>query len=375
MRLSLILCSRNDTYMGNSRWRLEATLNSLGERVQRAGRTEDVEVLVADWGSDVPLANVVKLEPAAAAVVSFIWIPPAIAQSRQGDSPFPEVLALNAAARRARGDYIGRIDQDTIVGDWFLKWIFSDALAREEKRETTLWFANRRDVPYRLAVRCPSREQIDRVVRLFGRWLPVRRDNQWFAHEYWSSSVGIWLTHRRLWHECRGYDERMVYYNWMETDMIRRLRQSYPLQNLGEITGYDFYHLEHYHPRRVAEGRAHTRKNPDIDRLSRPPMMRPNGNTWGLAECELVIQRSAATVAPSRSGLASVRGLASFPLLMLRLAGELLIDQIVIASARASHVVRRRARTASRELASQPVTLWPGTLWKLWNTRRVDRAR
>src|SRR5580765_5295299 len=125
MRLSLILCSRNDAYMGNSRWRLETTLNSLGERVRRWGRSGDVEVVVADWGSDVPLSDVVTLEPAAAEIVSFITIPPAIARARQGDSPFPEVLALNAAARRVRGDYIGRIDQDTIVGDWFFRWFFS----------------------------------------------------------------------------------------------------------------------------------------------------------------------------------------------------------------------------------------------------------
>src|SRR4051794_2589022 len=31
--LSLILCSRNDAYMGNSRWRLETTLNFIGAEV------------------------------------------------------------------------------------------------------------------------------------------------------------------------------------------------------------------------------------------------------------------------------------------------------------------------------------------------------
>ena len=50
MELSLILCSRNDAYMGNSRWRLETTLNSLGDRVRALGKTGDVEVVVADNG-------------------------------------------------------------------------------------------------------------------------------------------------------------------------------------------------------------------------------------------------------------------------------------------------------------------------------------
>ena len=47
--LSLILCSRNDQYMGNSLWRLETTLNYVGERVEALGRHEDVEVLEAFW--------------------------------------------------------------------------------------------------------------------------------------------------------------------------------------------------------------------------------------------------------------------------------------------------------------------------------------
>jgi hypothetical protein len=122
--LSLILCSRNDEYMGNSRWRLETTLNYVADQVEALGRTKDVEVLVADWGSDIPLRDVLRLTPAAAGIVSFMLIPPEIARALQKDSPFPEVLALNAAARRARGAYIGRIDQDTLVGRRFLEAFF-----------------------------------------------------------------------------------------------------------------------------------------------------------------------------------------------------------------------------------------------------------
>jgi hypothetical protein len=106
--LTLVLCSRNDQYKGNSRWRLETTLNYAAQRVDELCREEDVEILVADWGSEIPVREVVQLSPTAANIVSFILIPPAIARDLQKDSPFPEVLALNAAAQRARGQYIGR---------------------------------------------------------------------------------------------------------------------------------------------------------------------------------------------------------------------------------------------------------------------------
>jgi hypothetical protein len=372
MKLSLILCSRNDEYMGNSRWRLETALNSLGHRLHSMGRSADVEVLVADWGSAVPLSDVLSLEPAAASIVSFVSVPPEIARVKQRDSPFPEVLALNAAARRARGEYIGRIDQDTIVGRRFLRWFFDDDAARAERRETALWFANRRDIPYRLASRCPNRVHVDRFVSWFGRLLPVRDENPWFAHEYWSGSVGIWLAHRALWDECRGYDERLIYYNWMETDMIRRLRQSYELVDLGAMTRHDFYHLNHHDP--LVEPAGRDRKNANIDRTSRAPMMRPNGHAWGLADCDLAVAPPAqAPVVRTPSTLATFRDAAAFARLMLRLGPELLADVAVTSTRRLSAVARRRAVAVAEGVTGQPVVLWPGAIWRLWQGRRTPR--
>ena len=110
--------------MGNSRWRLTTALNYVAQNVEEFGREGDVEILVADWGSEIPLREVLQLSPAAARIVSFIVIPPEIAHPLQKDSPFAEVLALNAAARRARGEYIGRVDQDTLVGKRFLEVFF-----------------------------------------------------------------------------------------------------------------------------------------------------------------------------------------------------------------------------------------------------------
>ena len=58
-----------------------------------------------------------------------------MAKVKQKDSKFPEVIALNAAARRASGDYIGRIDNDTVVGREFFE-NFDNLLAKKD----SLWF-------------------------------------------------------------------------------------------------------------------------------------------------------------------------------------------------------------------------------------------
>ena len=59
--------------------------------------------------------------------------------------------------------------------------------------------------------------------------------------EFWTYAVGIWLIHRDLWWECGGYDERFIYYNWMEVEMISRLRQRHTLIDFGKVIGYDLY--------------------------------------------------------------------------------------------------------------------------------------
>src|SRR3990172_546005 len=122
--LSLILCSRNDNYMGNPRWRLQTSLNYLARNVYKLGLERKVEVIVSDWGSAEPLNAALQLSPEAATITSFLLTPPKLAKELQKDSPFSEVHALNAAARRSNGEYIGRIDQDTLVGKQFLNIFF-----------------------------------------------------------------------------------------------------------------------------------------------------------------------------------------------------------------------------------------------------------
>ena len=59
--LSLVLCSRNDNFQGNSLWRLETTLNHVARQAAEMGRLADLEVVVADWGSEEPLRDAVRL--------------------------------------------------------------------------------------------------------------------------------------------------------------------------------------------------------------------------------------------------------------------------------------------------------------------------
>ena len=302
-QLSLILCSRNDRYMGDSLWRLNMTLNYTARKVRELGRQNDVEIIVSDWGSSVPLREVVQLTEEASRIVSFLHIPQEIALPLQKESPFPEVLALNAAARRARGRFIGRIDQDTLAGAGFLArflemcdtdkgfTIGRDGTAVTVPLDRALMFATRRGIPYRFVVGYPDLSQIERLINGFGAYLPIA--NRYMGQSIVHTDVGIWMFHRDLWFECGGYDERLIFMNEMDPEMGDRLKTKYTLVDLGEEVSYDFYHLDHYHPRNVRTSSAYRKVN------ARPESkgMNPNGAHWGLGNHDLQLQSAPAAPA------------------------------------------------------------------------------
>ena len=361
--LSLILCSRNDQYMGNSRWRLETALNYLAQKVYAMGRESDVEVVVTDWGSPTPLDQVLKLSQQAASLVSFVYVPPSIARELQRDSPFPEVLALNAAARRAKGTYIGRIDQDTLVGKRFLGFLFELANGKQigVAREKTPMFANQRMVPYRFTSQSPSLASVDRFIDRFGSHLTMEHRNP--RSPFYTAGVGIWLLHRDLWHDCEGYDEKMIYMNGMETNMVRRLQLKYELVNLGRLVDYDFYHLEHYHPYSIRKSSTHRKVNPKFP-YSQPEELRPNGDEWGLNAYPLEIRRCENATASIQSA-----GRFSYIASLIQTAVFTGFDEI-----RNSYLLwKGRAAIILVLLLSSSPFHWPRVLRDRWQRRKVDR--
>jgi hypothetical protein len=371
LALSLILCSRNDNYMGNSRWRLETTLNYVADQVEALARTKDIEVLVADWGSDVPLRDVLRLTPAAAQIVSFMLIPPETARALQKDSPFPEVLALNAAARRARGAYIGRIDQDTLVGRRFLEVFFDIHEKRrqiEVPLESALLFSNVRMIPYRFAVRLPSLSLVEKFVDRFGGSLKIEITSK---SPFYGYSVGIWLLPHALWHECGGYDEEMLYMNAMEIEMIERLRQKYKLVNLGKIIEYDFYHLEHYHPWVPRRSSVYRKTN---DNYVFKGVFHPNDEKWGLAQYSLCVApySSPGSVTAMLRPHWRTRDEMRFAMLLLLMGMPLVCDALAgwyNNLADIGNRWNRRRQKAWAAIRGEPVHHWPHVLVELWRIR------
>lgn len=368
--LSLILCSRNDQYMGNSRWRLETTLNYVAQRVHELAREREVEVLVVDWGSEIPLSEVLRLSPAAAKIVSFLPVPAQLARDLQKDSPFPEVLALNAAARRASGEFIGRIDQDTLVGNRFLETFFELYEGRQQIEvplASALLFSNVRMVPYRFSARCPSLGLVDQFISRFGSHLKIEVSSR---RPFYAFGVGIWLLHRTLWNECGGYDERMIYMNDMEINMVTRLHQRYQIVNLGKLVNYDFYHLEHYHPWQSRKSSAHRQVNSDRA-FSDPVALNPNGDSWGLRQFPLQTfsARNTGEVV-TRVALGRFERL-SFFLMMRHVSSLMFCDKVFLSVRARCRPWMHRAKVAWHTVYGKPLRSWPGLIRKRWIEKKL----
>ena len=291
--ISLILCSRNDSYMGNSRWRLETSINLALVNAKKAGVLNQLEIIVSDWGSEIPLRDVLQLVPEAEGRVKFIHTPEDIAIIEQKDSKFPEVIALNAAARRASGEYIGRIDNDTVVGaEFFRKFakLHENNPTDEFDLKDSFLFVERRSVPYRISRLSLPLSQINWFINTFRKFFKIESATDW-GKEFWWSPVGIMMFHRDIWNVCRGYDEKLIYWGWMEGDLALRLNQKHQIVEFSNYVGHDLYHLEHYSnlvEYKDRNGAATPRKKntPKLEGLN----YNENSHSWGLGNYNIPLQ-------------------------------------------------------------------------------------
>ena len=283
--ISLILCSRNDSYMGNSRWRLETSINLALLNAKDANFLDKLEIIVTDWGSEVPLSEVLTLVPEAKGKVKFVYVPPDIAEVEQKDSKFPEVIALNAAARRASGEYIGRIDNDTVVGaDFFSKFkqLNENNPTDELDLANSFLFVERKSVPYRISRLSLTLPLISFFIKFFTNFFKVESAKDW-GREFWWSPVGIMIFHRDVWKATQGYDERLIYWGWMEGDLALRLGQKHQVVEFSKYVGYNFHHLEHYsnlieYKDRNGPATSRKKNEPKFEELN----YCENNDDWGL---------------------------------------------------------------------------------------------
>lgn len=291
--LSVVVTGRNDNYMGNFKYRITTCLNYLARNLKDIGRLDDIEVLVTDWGSDVPLAKVLSLSPEAGRICRFVYVHPTIARAVRPDGDFCPSRAINASLRRGKGEFLMLFDADSLFPRHSLQSLLDlldGKLAVPFDVNRMFFFFCRYHVPWEIVQREPTIEEWDRYLLLNIGSLPRSEGLPGLG----ISGAGQ-MMHRSIWHACRGYNQQLVGQAWIDAEYTLRVTQRYPWMDLSSI-GVSLFHMAHW-PRNRQGIWPNAVINPHVV----SPTMQVNDENWGLANYELDIQMAENIVESSKT--------------------------------------------------------------------------
>ncbi len=282
--LSICMFGRDDDYMPDFKYRITTTINYIARSLEILGRLGDVEIVVTDWASDVPMAQSLMFSPAAGRICRFVYVPPALAAEVNKKSTGIHVaLALNAALRRAQGEFLLVSGADTLASQHALQTLLNvldGTQALPVRVEATLMLLPRYQVPWQFVQRQPGLEEWEHYLFLNTGELNYEKDDTLGV----CSGAGGLVMHKELWQRTRGIDEKYGGWGFNDIDLGLRISQVCPWVALSSV-GINLYHMEHPPvDRRVSAVRN---ENPrDYNR-----QIEVNRENWGLGAHNLEEQR------------------------------------------------------------------------------------
>ncbi|CAK0771002.1 hypothetical protein CCP3SC5AM1_700003 [Gammaproteobacteria bacterium] len=240
--LSIVLCGRNDNYLGDFKYRIQTAINYVGMNCARAGVKDDVEIIVVDWNSDEPLSQTLQLLPDTHEICRYIVVPPEFIRIHYpGGRRFHIEAAVNVGLRRANSHYAIMIPADILFTESTLANLVAVLKGKRkiifDPRRTTICL-DRKMLPWQIVDKQPTIDQWDRYIQLCGRHL--------FHDRYWigvDGGYGGLLLHRDLWWECQGFDENNTGWGNSDLDWGLRMGQKYPRVSL-EPLGIMLYDMD-----------------------------------------------------------------------------------------------------------------------------------
>ncbi len=281
--LSFVTIGRNDDYIGNFKYRITTCINHLARNAVRLGMLSDIEILVTDWNSDVPLSDELELSADAARMCRFIIVPPAIAQKGSGDMVFNAPYALNVALRRTAGEYTMIVGADFIIDSTALKNLLSlikGEISVPFEMEKSVFYIRRKLLPWQFMEKEPFLDELDTYIS----------ENSWLlsygmVFPGLASGFGSLLMHSALWHRYRGFDETLPGWGWSDIEIGLRYNQNNPYVVLSGY-GIECYDMQQSPLKRKTSIALH---NPQV--VKDNPVV--NDENWGFGDCEFEIKQVA----------------------------------------------------------------------------------
>jgi hypothetical protein len=257
--LSWILVSRNDFYAGDSVARLLRAISLLAFKLQQFELDSDSEVVIVDYGSHTTLQDEPRFKKWLSMLHPGMTVRVAVIDPKTAEEIAPvsvsEVHGLNYAARNARGKMVLRIDQDTVVGDEFMRWVAMQKLNHwPDDIMHSAWWCGRRDLGIESTTVLMGLDTHNAAAFLqknghLQPFFAIRAPSASYLH----SAVGVMAIPRAVWHSVQGYDETQVHWGGMENGLLDKVSQHtsvlYPC--LQMCPQDPFYHLSHEKDARI----------------------------------------------------------------------------------------------------------------------------
>ncbi|MFZ5807176.1 MAG: glycosyltransferase family A protein [Verrucomicrobiota bacterium] len=271
--------------MGNYLYRLKTCLNFLATSAADLKRLDDVEVMMTDWGSEIPLRDALELSPEAAQMTTFVEVSEEAAKKVYPEGAFYPSGAYNASIRRATGKFIMLTDSDCMIppqGMETLMRILSGEIPFLTPLSETFFYIRRYQIPWENAQRQPSVQDWRRYIQFHAGALRKELSEGGMLGGYAAAQ----LMHRDRWHETRAYDENLKGWGWCDNEIMIRMNQKYPWVDLISHGIYGL-HMEHWS--------RNSRK--DTSRKNINPMqihykMEVNDAHWGLANHDFPMRKA-----------------------------------------------------------------------------------
>jgi predicted O-methyltransferase YrrM len=302
-----------DSFMQDGfRMRLGLALNRLAENVDALHVRREVEIMVADWGNDTPLAGVLELTESSKTLIKFLSVPAAAPARPLPRGALSRAQALNAAVRRASGEYILVCDDDVYVPLCTMA-----ALLKHLRRgyvhsytlENSFFWASAHVVPNEFFVKTPEpkqqpgmpldpslkisttfwscfpvQEHLDDYIRVRGASLACRAISAGKAYRGPGAAL---LMHKRLWIESTGFDERVPGLRCDDLEFTRRLLKKYRWDDLNRH-GVKFFRLGEWPHANYFQTPAGALETGVA--CCKPDVFEVNPPGWGLADADLELE-------------------------------------------------------------------------------------